>query len=390
MKYPRVNWENGMKINEVHFIAMENALRSNNAHLASTQITPYNYGLIPIEEGNNYGLDLYFKIDQFQNIVLSLNSCRAITPNGWLVDISPNQQQREEFRYPVQTIQQQIEKQQLELYIYLVVLPFEREKFGSPQAATSDKIPFVRTKFRIEIGDVKHQDTSSHIVDRLLIGRITAKNKFPELDEQYIPPHISMVASPILKSKIQYWTDQLHIIYQYGISSLKHVNEMINKDITTVVWDGDSSEESVAERCRGFTHSILECLPQLIPLFETILPYQAPVYTFIHLKQLALSIKLHVEQLENTGQNLLVKYLNFILPEQKSLAPVKRMISTPYQHHDIREMVQTIDEFIGMIGQLFKLFPSKDFKIASSSNDPDISIFEDDTRISSTSTKKHK
>ncbi len=48
LKYPNVNWVNGMKIRKEHFIQQENAFDDKLKDVTACFLNGYNYGLLPI------------------------------------------------------------------------------------------------------------------------------------------------------------------------------------------------------------------------------------------------------------------------------------------------------------------------------------------------------
>ena len=84
--YP-VNWIDGMKISKQHFIQSENALQDHFRDVAAISLNNYNYGLLSAAPGMNSSLEIEIQIDPQNIIQVSLNTCRAIAPNGSRIEI---------------------------------------------------------------------------------------------------------------------------------------------------------------------------------------------------------------------------------------------------------------------------------------------------------------
>ncbi len=79
--YQFVNWRDGMKITQKHLVQHDQAIREAIRDVAAIRLTPYNYGLLPADDGKSAGLQL-----SVLNDTLQLVSCRGITPGGLRIE----------------------------------------------------------------------------------------------------------------------------------------------------------------------------------------------------------------------------------------------------------------------------------------------------------------
>ena len=70
-----INWRNGMKVNQNHFIGMEQAMRVEMLKHFSAFVTSYNYGILPSKSSSS-SIDWFLKLDQSK---LSLNVSSTLT-----------------------------------------------------------------------------------------------------------------------------------------------------------------------------------------------------------------------------------------------------------------------------------------------------------------------
>ena len=127
MNYQPINWQDGMKIRKDHFIGQENALRQEIHEISGARIHGFNFGLLPVGTMRK-PFDLRLEVEQSDHMVVTLSACTAIAPGGGYIDI----QEREDacsLQMPLSEIKSRYPQAQ-ELYIQLVVNPFERKSTG--------------------------------------------------------------------------------------------------------------------------------------------------------------------------------------------------------------------------------------------------------------------
>src|ERR1035437_5280438 len=88
LKYLPVNWIDGMKISEVHFLQLENSIVDRVRDSAALAITNYNYGLLPPIPGTKTSLTLMVTKDQSGLLRMKLTECRSVTAAGVRIEIS--------------------------------------------------------------------------------------------------------------------------------------------------------------------------------------------------------------------------------------------------------------------------------------------------------------
>ena len=79
LKYLPVNWVDGMKINKLHFIAMQDHVNDTARDINSMRITPVNYGLLPLEQ-ETQSVKISLVIDNHKMLRVNVEECHAITP----------------------------------------------------------------------------------------------------------------------------------------------------------------------------------------------------------------------------------------------------------------------------------------------------------------------
>ncbi len=86
INHKTVNWKDGMKIRQDHFVQTENALLDEARDARAVAINPFNYGLLPSPDGST-SVDVRVELSDTQQVVVQLFTCRAITSGGARIDV---------------------------------------------------------------------------------------------------------------------------------------------------------------------------------------------------------------------------------------------------------------------------------------------------------------
>ena len=378
MNYLPVNWQDGMKVNKDHFIGTEYALRSEMRHHVQPFLNYNSYGLLPEKVGKT-SLDIYVKLDQSKEMVVSLVHCQAITPGGALIEITHEMQQQDTVRISEEYLRQMLDQAE-KVYIKVELKPNERIPFGDPDPEEDPpRLPNTKPKFQV---------TPSHDPQgyefSLPIACIRNRDGNIMLDSDYIPPSLSMVSCPQLKSYYQRWGQQLGDLYNNGLRTVSQIKEYRGKqrgrpaapvEDIGIVFDPidqpstpatyDSGNQvfvgNVVERIVG---AMLQSLANAIPKFQNLAEYSPPIYTLTLLQEMARNMFLSYSVLGVVEKNRLLNYLSEAMEVRDFKEKHLQLIKTKYAHHDIQDSFGKAADFLNMLSRLFDQregFPSKDF-----------------------------
>ena len=85
--YFPVNWIDGMKINKTHFIGQDNAYLDAIQEVASLNLSPIKFGILPPSFAGEENFNVKISLDNQESIRISVLSCQAITPGGVTISI---------------------------------------------------------------------------------------------------------------------------------------------------------------------------------------------------------------------------------------------------------------------------------------------------------------
>jgi hypothetical protein len=188
-KYYFVNWIDGMKINKDHFISMENAMIYQQHVLAKSQINPYNFGLLPMNDGDS-SLDISYEIDTQNHINVRVNKCLAITSGGYLIDLDTSIPEMNQFEIFLENFDMQaVDSKSSEFYIVLKINPYGRTPVGQADPMENPpRHPFIIPEYGVYLVPEERMNKAGFGDHFQVIGKMIIKDGVPALDKGYIPP----------------------------------------------------------------------------------------------------------------------------------------------------------------------------------------------------------
>lgn len=344
MKKLHINWQDGMKVSKNHFQNMEYAIRNELLDHIGLHQTSYNYGLIP-QQGTTSSCDLFFKLDQSDQIVLNLLTCHAVTPGGAVITIEPQQQHLDEYRIDKASIFERLKNSDEQaLYVVVNIDIYNRKRYGENLPGENPpRQPYTIPNTYLSI--CNYQEISRQMIDgnaQLVIGRLVKTDDGVEEDEQYIPPCMSVNASNDLLDKFTEWKNGLSVRLLNNLNNtLKSIEKVRNPKNKTLADAGAALTTSISEK-------VIDMIPSFVPLKE-----QPFIFTLIAFQQLAWRIKIRLDSLEsNLAQNSLQNYLKESL-QIHDIQPVTDLIEFEFEHERIDKAVQVIHQFLAFLHKLY-------------------------------------
>ncbi|MFZ1306225.1 MAG: hypothetical protein WAR80_10310, partial [Ferruginibacter sp.] len=202
-KHFPVNWIDGMKINKNHFIEQDNAWADALQGIASQQLSPLRFGVIPASVAGEETFNIKISFDNQNSLRVSVLSCQAITSGGAFISLPAFSTvgQAETGNVLTSTFPFADSKNESTWWIFLFVHPFEKQAAGSPDLAENPpRFPNVLPSYTIQVvSDTNYRQYSTHPYS-LVIGKVAVNGNDVRIEDDYIPPCISINAHPDLLS----------------------------------------------------------------------------------------------------------------------------------------------------------------------------------------------
>lgn len=348
-----VNWIDGMKLNKDHFVAEQIAVQDRLRDSNALGLNPFSYGILPPLPGNLSGLDVKITSDRFNTLSVRVQECRGITLGGQRVEISESS--RINLKESVCYLQSEINLNQTRSKEHLVVVsvnPLERVAIGDNDPTENPpRNPYASEGYYLNVLPAEEVAMVEQGNYHLTIGKVRIEGSSVSLDQDYIPPVVSMMAHPDLM--------ELHQLAEKKLADLEsHVIEICQKVyLKKQTEDLPQTAQQMALVTRDFLSQNMVALRQMYP-------YQSPIHFFNFFSSLARGMKNALDSREGCGKESFLSYVRAWVIETSQAefeALLEDMVNNRYNHMDIYRSVVPVQKFAKMIFSVFSKLAELDF-----------------------------
>jgi len=344
-----VNWTDGMKISERHFIAHDDFLLDTIRDSNSLRCNDFNYGLLPINVARIAGDTIFDVYNTATNDVqVVIKHCSALTAAGYRIELSDYKTNIKSLIKPVDEKNKSIEEA---YYILISSNPFSHVPFGDiDPEETPPRHPFTQTKYNIELLSESVLKNGSTGGNYLIIGKVNIKDNIAEADQNFIPPCTSIHSHPVLLSYYGSFAKSMGNLQQYALT-------IIQKAVKT------NQNTTLAANVKSLCRTLIDHFANVYFNYRNIVPQQPPVY----LVEVFSSMALHVynsTQVLATGE--LEEMLNYSF-EWSEIAPhtllnqLSTVAETNYDHNNCGEHFFEIQRLLKSLEIIFSKLSSLDY-----------------------------
>lgn len=343
-----VNWFDGMSINKNHFIAQENHLKELYIDSVGQQIHPYNYGLLPLPNGQQHSFEI--TIDSRKVLHVEITNLRAVTLSGARVEITPTATPVVELKQSLTTLVAD-EQDDRTFAVVLTVDPFGREPFGNadPQENPPRK-PFVVPRYSISLLPLAELSNAEAGLFHLTIGMLSFKNEEFTMWTDYIPPCTSIRSLMMLEETFGRMEKMLLNLEQ---SVIKIVQKVRTKQ----------QDNTLALTINFLSQNILQFLSNQLPAYSLYLRQQPPVFTIEKIIMLARVIHNSIETWQGNGKEELMNYFTewCDLNQSMLVKTLAELAELKYQHFDTAQAFRKAESFLRTVVPMFKILSELDY-----------------------------
>ncbi|XZF16268.1 hypothetical protein ACTHGU_09025 [Chitinophagaceae bacterium MMS25-I14] len=327
LKYKTVNWVDGMKISQKHFLACENHVTDSLRDVASYSIHQNNFGLLPA--GGENSEDVFDVFNSATNDVqLIIRRCHAITPAGYRIAI-------ENMTVNVNTLTANGNQQDgntQSYYILIAVNPFERVPQGEfDPEETPPRHLYTQPKYHVELVPADTVYNEFQGGNYIVAGRVRYEGGIIRADADFIPPCASVSSS---KTLLRYYNEFARLIAGLQQFSLRIVQKNHNRSQNAPL------TKSIRELCIVMLNSFSNCYFS----YRNMIHLQPPVHMVEVFARLAHSVYNAIELMPDHEKEEALNYCyewSDVAPHQL-LNQLSTVTEIKYDHYKTGEYMKQI------------------------------------------------
>ncbi len=344
-KHFAVNWVDGMRLTQLHFLKTDLHVQDLVRDTASLALNRCNFGILPPVKGLPLSNEIQLLAKMGNSVEVRLPRCNAITAGGCRIAINPETMDYQVMSatFSVGVGEQPDVAEQPSYYAVLTVHPFERVPIGPPDPEESPiRHPFTDAHYTLEMVPTTRIVAEELGGYFLIIGRVVYHEGRYQVDEAFIPPCTTMESHPRLMA---YYKDFGRSLSQLQLNSFGMVRRVHE----------NPSPSTIAYNVQRLCVKILEFLTHILFTFRNLNAQLPPVRTVEHLNGLASLIYTFLYCLPAREKEELLNYFY----EWNDVSPSKfedlllRLVALDYQHHHIGAAMQQADQFMQLLEHLW-------------------------------------
>lgn len=340
-----VNWVNGMKITQKHFIETDNAfidILRDNRMLAFNR---FYYGILPTNEANENNFQVEINAIG-ESLSINITNCRAVTSNGNRIEIV-NQNFSKQTNVTELTSYLNLDSQPYEIYIIIHTNPFSREPYGEPiKDEIPTRQPYTQPSYKIDfVLPTNFVLNQSVYKSTLVIGKVRLSNRVFN-KENYYPPCMSISSQRELYAKYIHLKNKAKEIFSSSLEIIRTVRTY--KQLLHSVFAGGVMY--VAEHNNQFmipNMTKIDLLDKDIPPIEAISFFTELLNMHFHL------INTLGKDENNKITEELTKMPNVFRYSPDKYAEITR---NPYNHDDVEPFFKKLVDHIEILSEVYKFY----------------------------------
>ncbi|WP_324679433.1 type VI secretion system baseplate subunit TssK [Hymenobacter sp. GOD-10R] len=341
--YFAVNWVDGMKLSQQHFLDTDLQVQDLVRDTASLFLTDYNFGLLPPVKGATVSSEIELLEKVGNSVEVRLARCNAITAGGCRIAINPESAKYTALRAAFRVDTTVEEAQRASYDIILTVNPFRRVPLGTPDPEESPmRHPFTDSYYDLKVvhtAQINADELGAHF---LTIGRIMLREGRYVVDENFIPPCTSMNSHSRL---MKYYKDFGYQLNQLQINSFKIVRKIYDRQQASTI------SRSIEAMCT----KVLDYLCQIFFNYRSLDYQHPPVHLLDYFNNLASMVYTGLYCMPAKDKEELLNYFY----EWTDVTPnyfesmLLNLVEMTYTHHNIGASMQTVEDFLAVMVKLW-------------------------------------
>lgn len=342
-----------MKINKDHFIAQDDAWKDALQDAACLNLSPMRYGVLPPSTAGEETFNVKISLDNQNTLRAMVLSCHAVTSGGVRIALPALSQsgQGETDGLPATSFQFTASSAEAAYWIVLTANPFERVPAGSPDTSENPpRYPSALPSYKVlVISDSQYKQFADNPY-ALTIGKVSVNGNDIRIEDDYIPPCLSLSAHPDLLA--------LHGEVDQFLSTLElRCTQIVQKIFKK------SQQNDLSELVLFLCDRVILYLAQAITTLRWNMVNEPPSALFASLVNLARVMKNTIDLRVGSGKDELMNYLSewCELKQGELEGMLSALASLRYSNNDINQNIRKMISFVRVTGKLFDTLANLEF-----------------------------
>jgi hypothetical protein len=353
LKHFPVNWVDGMKISKNHFIEQDKAFENALFDVASLGLSPVKFGILPPSAAGEETFNVKIAVDNQGTVRVSVLSCHGITQSGARVAIPAfgNSAAAESDGFPSTIFKFSPSSGEKTWWIVLSVHPYEKQPAGSPDLADNPpRFPYVLPSYTVEvIPDSQYNQYAGHPYC-LMVGKLLNSGNEVRVDEEYIPPCISITAHPDLVS----FFSELDSFYGNLEQKCSQIVQKIYRK---------NQQNEISELVLFLCDRMIMHLGQSITQMRWMMIHESPAQLFCSVASLSRVMKNSIDLRIGSGKDEMLNYLSewSELKQGDMESMLSSLAGIRYDNNDINSNIHQVVGFLKVVSKLFDTLSKLEF-----------------------------
>lgn len=342
-----VNWIDGMKINKSHFLGVQNFVSDSMRDSVGIHTSMIDYGLLPVADP----IKMNLIIDNHKLLRIKVEECHAITPNGSRIDIGTSESLSISIPYP-EAVRELKDNESSVLLACISVNHFKRTPYGEPDPEENPpRYPYTHPEYSLNlIPEDELKNTIGFGANYLTIGKILVNSGESKIDDNYIPPSVSVSSHQKLKdlyTEIDRFYGQIEL-YAVQIAQKIHAKKQSN---------------DLAVMMELMSDKTLNYLGMEINRLRWMSPHTPPANMLLSVVALARVLKNFIDARSGAGKEELLNYFaEWCNVSQGDFEVIfSETINTDYNHNQMDSVISKITRFMKTLEDLFSILSRLDY-----------------------------
>ncbi|GAA4153506.1 hypothetical protein GCM10022217_09360 [Chryseobacterium ginsenosidimutans] len=344
-----VNWIDGMKINKTHFTDVQNFVSDSVRDSVGVHTSMISYGLLPVQDP----IKINLIIDNHKLLRIKVEECHAITPNGSRIEIGGGVSESLSLSIPYPEAARELKEDENSVLLACIsVNPFKRTPYGEPDPEENPpRYPYSFPEYTLNlIPEDELKNTIGFGTHYLTIGKILVSSGESRIDENYIPPSVSVSSHKKLQElfvEIDHFYGQIEL-YAVQIAQKIHAKKQSNE---------------LALMMEMMSEKTLNYLGIEINKFRWMSPHTPPAEMLVSVVALARLLKNFIDSRSGAGKEELLNYFaEWCNVSQGDFEVIfSETINSDYNHNQMDKTIIKIRRFMKTLEDLYSVLSRLDY-----------------------------